>query len=207
MRSVQWQWQSSPRCDTTNSLYGEIKILVVSDECNAAQELQINATNYVERTDLVLLGEESWSGADRLTPRGLPSIIAGRNCPWGMPIATCSSASTITNFKNFWDNYEREVWARWKFLICASRLYRHTAGITLEFVGWTESSQITGTLVHGVVFEPLRADAYSILVNSGQVETILNPPRWLVKVTAQLPGDVDLPHVPHGNAHIYTYPG
>jgi len=39
-----------------NSLHGEIKISVVNDEHNAAQEIQIDVTNYVERTDLVLLG-------------------------------------------------------------------------------------------------------------------------------------------------------
>ena len=39
-----------------NSLHGEIKISVVNDEHNAAQEIQIDVTNYVECTDLVLLG-------------------------------------------------------------------------------------------------------------------------------------------------------
>jgi hypothetical protein len=83
------------------SLQGEIKILVVHDKRNAAQEIQIDVTHYVERTDLVLLGEESRSGADRLTPRGLPAVIAGGICSWGMPIATCSSVSIISNLRNF----------------------------------------------------------------------------------------------------------
>jgi len=83
------------------SLQGEIKILVVHDKCNAAQEIQIDVTHYVEHTDLVLLGEESCLGADRLTPRGLPAVIAGGICSWGMPIATCSSTSIISNLRNF----------------------------------------------------------------------------------------------------------
>jgi len=50
-------WEASPRYNTT--LYGGNKNLVVNNECNAALEILINVANYVEQTDLILLGE--WS--------------------------------------------------------------------------------------------------------------------------------------------------
>jgi hypothetical protein len=86
--------------------------------------------------------------------------------------------------------------------MCTSRLYRQTAGIVLELLGWMHNSQMTGTLVHGVVFEPLRADVCVIPVNSGQVDVTLNAARLLVNVTVQFPCNVGLPQVPHGNAEI-----
>jgi hypothetical protein len=82
--------------------------------------------------------------------------------------------------------------------MCGSRLYRHMAGMVLELVGWIQSSQMIGTFVQGVVFEPLRAEMYVIPVNSAQVELILNEPRRIVTVTVQFPAEVDLPHVPQG---------
>jgi hypothetical protein len=64
---------------------------------------------------------------------------------------------------------------------------------------------MTGTIVQGVVFEPLRAEAYVIPVNSGQHEVTLKAPCWLVNVTAQFPFNVDLPHVPHGKSKICKF--
>ena len=81
-------------------------------------------------------------------------------------------------------------------------------GIVLELLGCTQSSQTIGTFVHGVVFDPLRAEPYVMPEKSGQVEEILNvPPRRQVNVTAQFPSNVDLPHVPQGNGKICKYLG
>jgi hypothetical protein len=80
--------------------------------------------------------------------------------------------------------------------------YVQLPGTVLELLGCTHSSQMTGTFVHGVVFDPLSADAYVIPENSGQVEAILNDPRLPVNVTVHVPSDNDFPHVPQGIGSI-----
>jgi hypothetical protein len=89
--------------------------------------------------------------------------------------------------RTFWDNCEHSVCPGSIALIYKARLYHHTPGI-----------------VHGVVFDPLSADAYVIPKNSGQVEAILNDPQLPVNVMVHVPSNIDFPHVPQGRGSIYN---
>ena len=67
-----------------------------------------------------------------------------------------------------------------------------------------QSSHMTGTFVHGVVLDPLRADPWDIPVNLGHIDvTLKEPPCALVTVMAQAPSTVVFSHVPQGNAPTY----
>ena len=183
------------------------KNIRVGDKRNTVLEIQIYAMEDVERNNLVCRGDKSWSGDCHLVPRGewcMLSIIAGGICSCGIPIASSSWKLMSNSSRNFWVNCERSVCPGCIASTCALRLYLHIPGTVLELLGCTHSSQMTGTFVQGVVFDPLSADAYLIPENSGQVEAILNDARLLVSVTAHIPLNVDFPHVPHGRGPIYN---
>ena len=76
----------------------------------------------------------------------------------------------IFGLKGLW------VWPGWQAMMCAARLYLQMLVTVLESLGCTQSSQMTGMFVQGVVLDPLRADVYVIPENSGHVEAILNAP-------------------------------
>ena len=60
--------EAGPRCNKT--VTGRNKNIGVDDKHNTALKIQIHATNYMEQSDLVCLGDESGSGAVCLTPCG-----------------------------------------------------------------------------------------------------------------------------------------
>jgi len=95
----------------------------------------------------------------------LPAVIA-EICSWG----TCSSVSTISNHRKFWENWNWEVWPRWKFMICISKLYHHNSGY--HFGICRLNAQLTNNRCSRWTFE--WKDAYTILVNLEQVEAVLN---------------------------------
>jgi len=85
--------------------------------------------------------------------------LSGGICSCGIPIASCSAELMSKSSRNFWENCEHWVCPGCIAVTCVVRLYRHTPGTIWELFDGTHSSQMTGTFVQGVVFDPLSADA------------------------------------------------